>query len=52
MSAFPESGCSTPQKLGEIRVRFRPEAAVNWALLVFAFLDNGDKPSIQDTGMV
>jgi len=27
MSAFPESGRSDRQKLGEIRVRFRPEAA-------------------------
>jgi hypothetical protein len=26
MSAFPESGHSDRQKLGEIRVRFRPEA--------------------------
>ena len=26
MSAFPESGRSDRQKLGEIRVRFRPEA--------------------------
>jgi hypothetical protein len=28
MSAFPESGRSDRQKLGEIRVRFRPEAAI------------------------
>ncbi len=28
MFAFPESGRSDQQKLGEIRVRFRPEAAV------------------------
>jgi hypothetical protein len=28
MSAFPESGRSDRQKLGEIRVRFRPRADV------------------------
>ena len=28
MSAFPESGRSDQQKLGEIKVRFRPQAAV------------------------
>ncbi len=28
MSAFPESGRSDRQKLGENRVRFRPEAAI------------------------
>ncbi len=28
MSAFPESGRSDQQKVGESRVRFRPDAAV------------------------
>jgi len=28
MSAFPESGRSDQQKLGEIKVRFRPKAVV------------------------
>jgi len=33
MSAFPESGRSDRQKLGEIRVRLRPEADVrNWPI--------------------
>ncbi len=29
MSAFPESGRSDRQRLGEIRVRFRPEADIS-----------------------
>jgi hypothetical protein len=35
MSAFPESGRSDQQKLGEIRVRFRPEAVVQGINEVF-----------------
>jgi len=33
MSAFPESGRSDRQKLGEIKVRFRPQAAYQFVTL-------------------
>ena len=32
MSAFPESGRSDQKKLGEIKVRFRPKAAIGLRL--------------------